>query len=303
MYAAATLSIGANIVKRGSLLAACLLLDPRQRGDRRLARTGASGQHLQDPRIQRQRRLFNLPLQPVLIHHLPQPGYGAEKSVFAQYTTTSASATPPSRPPQETGGSGRSTCSDTARHCGNFRLFGDALQGGCQRSKPGICALIRELNAQVRAAAPARRTHAGRHAVADIGENLPELEAQLLEFGRGIGDGAGHGSGRCLALPRMPLQRGRNKPPPATRLGEHRHGVFSLSRALRWRWVGDRRARQSATTGASILSPDDAQMDAAWCCGLLFAMRSTVTLDDELLAHAEQLCAVRWSAATCSGRP
>ena len=53
---------------------------PRHRlADRRLAGTGASGQHLQNPRAQRQRRLFNLPLQPVLIHHLPQPGYGAEK--------------------------------------------------------------------------------------------------------------------------------------------------------------------------------------------------------------------------------
>ena len=35
------------------------------------------------------------------------------------------------------------------QHCGNFRLISDALQGGCQLSKPGICALIRELDAQV----------------------------------------------------------------------------------------------------------------------------------------------------------
>ncbi len=115
VYAAATLSIGAKMAKRGSLLAAGVFLGPRQRGDRRFAGTGASGQVLQDPRIQRQRRrLFNLPLQPVLIHHLPQPGYGEEKSAFAQCTSTSASATPPWRPPQETGGSDRSTCSDTA---------------------------------------------------------------------------------------------------------------------------------------------------------------------------------------------
>ena len=114
VYAAATLSIGAKTAKRGSLLAAVLLLNPRQRGDRRLARTGASRQHLQDPRIQRQRRLSNLPIQPVLIHHLPQPGYGAEKSAFAQCTSTNASVTPPWRPAQETGGSGSSTCSDTA---------------------------------------------------------------------------------------------------------------------------------------------------------------------------------------------
>ena len=114
VYAAASLSIGANIAKRGSLPAAGLLLDPRQRGDRRLAGTVACRQYLQDPRIQRQRRLSNLPLQPVLIHHLPQPGYRAEKSAFAQCTSTSASATPPWRPAQETGGSGSSTCSDTA---------------------------------------------------------------------------------------------------------------------------------------------------------------------------------------------
>jgi hypothetical protein len=79
VYAAATLSIGTKIAKRGSVLAAGLLLDPRQRGDRRLAGTVACRQYLQDPRIQRQRRLSNLPLQPVLIHHLPQPGYRAEK--------------------------------------------------------------------------------------------------------------------------------------------------------------------------------------------------------------------------------
>jgi hypothetical protein len=35
------------------------------------------------------------------------------------------------------------------QHSGNFRLFGDALQGGCQRRKPGFCAFIRELDAQV----------------------------------------------------------------------------------------------------------------------------------------------------------
>jgi hypothetical protein len=34
-------------------------------------------------------------------------------------------------------------------HCGNFRLIGDAFQGGCQRSKPGFCGLIREFDAQV----------------------------------------------------------------------------------------------------------------------------------------------------------
>ena len=115
VYAAATIAIGAEMAKSWSLLAAGLFLDPRQRGDRRFAGTGASGQVLQDPRIQRQqRRLFNLPLQPVLIHHLPQPGYGAEKSAFAQYTSTRASATPPWKPAQKTGGSGKSTCSDTA---------------------------------------------------------------------------------------------------------------------------------------------------------------------------------------------
>jgi uncharacterized protein YceH (UPF0502 family) len=31
-------------------------------------------------------------------------------------------------------------------------------------------------------------------------------------------------------------------------------------------------------------------MDAVWCCSLLLAIRSTVTLVDELLARAEQLC-------------
>jgi hypothetical protein len=31
-------------------------------------------------------------------------------------------------------------------------------------------------------------------------------------------------------------------------------------------------------------------MDAAWCCGLLLAMRRTITLVDELMARAEQLC-------------
>ena len=114
VHSATTLSIGAKIAKRGSLPAAGLLLDPRQRGDRRLAETVACRQYLQDPRIERQRRLSNLPLQPVLIHHRLQPGYGAEKSAFAQCRSTSASATPPWRPAQETGGSGRSTCSDTA---------------------------------------------------------------------------------------------------------------------------------------------------------------------------------------------
>jgi hypothetical protein len=37
MFAAATLSIGAKIAKRGSLLAAGLLLDPRQRDAYRFA--------------------------------------------------------------------------------------------------------------------------------------------------------------------------------------------------------------------------------------------------------------------------
>jgi len=37
-------------------------------------------------------------------------------------------------------------------------------------------------------------------------------------------------------------------------------------------------------------------MDATWCCSLLLAMRSTVTLDDELLARAEQL----WGPLECS---
>jgi len=31
-------------------------------------------------------------------------------------------------------------------------------------------------------------------------------------------------------------------------------------------------------------------MDATWCCSLLLATRITVTLDDEPLARAEQLC-------------
>ena len=61
--------------KRGRFWQQVCCWGPRQRGDRRLAGSGASGQVLQDPKIQRQRRrLFNLPLQPVLIHHLPQPG-------------------------------------------------------------------------------------------------------------------------------------------------------------------------------------------------------------------------------------
>jgi len=38
--------------------------------------------------------------------------------------------------------------------------------------------------------------------------------------------------------------------PPATSQGEHQQGGFSLSGALRRRWAGDRRARQSATPGA-----------------------------------------------------
>jgi len=91
------------------------------------------------------------------------------------------------------------------QHCGNFRLIGDALQGGCQRSKPGICALIRELDAQVVPQHLLVAAHAGRHAVADIGQHLPELEPQLLEFGRGIGDVAEHGSWCWLAPPTMPL--------------------------------------------------------------------------------------------------
>ena len=188
VYAAATLSIGAKTAKRGSLLAAVLLLNPRQRGDRRLARTGASRQHLQDPRIQRQRRLSNLPIQPVLIHHLPQPSYGAEKSAFAQYTSTRASATPPWKPAQETGGSGRSTCSDTA-------------------------------STAETSASSAMLSRAAANAVADSGEHLPELEAQLQKIGRGIGDVAEHGSGCRLAPPRMPLQRGGNKAPTSHQAG------------------------------------------------------------------------------------
>jgi hypothetical protein len=35
---------------------------------------GASRQYLQNPRIQRQQRLFNLPLKQELIPQLPQPG-------------------------------------------------------------------------------------------------------------------------------------------------------------------------------------------------------------------------------------
>ena len=211
MYAATTLAIGAKMAKSWSLLAAGLLLDPRQRGDRRLAGTGTSTQHLQNPRIQRQRWLISLPLQPVLIHHLPQPSYGAEKSAFAQYTSTRASATPPWKPAQETGGSGRSTCSDTA-------------------------------STAETSASSAMLSRAAANAVADSGEHLPELEAQLQKFGRGIGDVAEHGSGCRLAPPRMPLQRGGNKPPPATRQGEHQQGGFSLSGALRWRWAGGRPA-------------------------------------------------------------
>ena len=64
----------------------------------------------------------------------------------------------------------------------------------------------------------------------------------------------------------------------------------SISRAVQWSRACDRRASRSATTGPSILPPDDAQMDAAWCCSLLFAMRTTVKVDDQLLARAEQLC-------------
>jgi len=94
------------------------------------------------------------------------------------------------------------------QHCGNFRLIGDALQGGCQCSKPGFCALIRERDAQVVPEHLLVGAHAGRHAVADMGEHLPELEAQLLEFGRGIRDGAEHGSGCWLAPPTMPPDRG-----------------------------------------------------------------------------------------------
>jgi hypothetical protein len=101
-----------------------------------------------------------------------------------------------------------------------------------------------------------------------MGEHLPELEAQLLEFGRGIGDGAEHGSGCWLAPPRMPLQRGGNKPspatshqPPATSQGEHQQGGFSLSGALR-RWAGDRRARQSTTPGALVR--DELLASANW---------------------------------------
>jgi hypothetical protein len=165
VYTAATLSIDAKMAKSWSLLAAGLFLGPRQRGDCRLAGTGASGQVLQDPRIQRQRRrLFNLPLQPVLIHHLPQPGYGAEKSAFAQCIATSPSATPPWKPAQKTGGSGRSTCSDTA-------------------------------STAETSASSAMLSRAAASSVADSGEHLTELEAQLLEFGRRIGDGAEHGSG------------------------------------------------------------------------------------------------------------
>ena len=96
------------------------------------------------------------------------------------------------------------------QHCGIFRLFGDALQGGCQRRKPGFCALIRELDAQVVPQHLLVGAHAGRHAVADIGEHLPELEAQLQEFGRGIGDVAGYGSAGwvqpaqdCAVVPRL----------------------------------------------------------------------------------------------------
>ena len=165
VYTAATLSIDAKMAKSWSLLAAGLFLGPRQRGDCRLAGTGASGQVLQDPRIQRQRRrLFNLPLQPVLIHHLPQPGYGAEKSAFAQCIATRPSATPPWKPAQKTGGSGRSTCSDTA-------------------------------STAETSASSAMLSRAAASSVADSGEHLTELEAQLLEFGRRIGDGAEHGSG------------------------------------------------------------------------------------------------------------
>jgi len=47
-------------------------------------------------------------------------------------------------------------------------------------------------------------SRAAANAVADSGEHLPELEAQLQKFGRGIGDVAEHGSGCWLALPRMP---------------------------------------------------------------------------------------------------
>lgn len=65
---------------------------------------------------------------------------------------------------------------------------------------------------------------------------------------------------------------------------------------MQWPQAGERRPNRSTKTGASILLPDDAQMDATWCCSLLLAMRSTVTLDDELLARAEQL----WGLLECS---
>ena len=73
-------------------------------------------------------------------------------------------------------------------------------------------------------------------------------------------------------------------------LNTAQQGGFSLRRTVRWPRACDRRARQNKTKGASILSPDDAQMGVMSHYSVLMAMRTTVTLDDELLARAEQLC-------------
>ena len=73
-------------------------------------------------------------------------------------------------------------------------------------------------------------------------------------------------------------------------LNTAKQGGFSLRRTVRWPLACDRGARQNKMKGASILSPDDAQIDVRSLSSLLMAMRTTVTLDDELLARAEQLC-------------
>ena len=44
----------------------------------------SKGQHLQNLGIQRQRRQSHLPLKQDLIHHLPQPGQGAEAAAIAE---------------------------------------------------------------------------------------------------------------------------------------------------------------------------------------------------------------------------
>lgn len=73
-------------------------------------------------------------------------------------------------------------------------------------------------------------------------------------------------------------------------LNTAQQGGFSLRRTVRRPRACARGARQNKTKGVSILSPDDAQIDVRSHGSPLMAMRATVTLDDELLARAEQLC-------------